>query len=65
MQKRNSRIFGWRPKAWLPACHYNSICTTVGAFCITSTWLQFVGLVLILEGLIVSIERCWPKEERP
>lgn len=57
--------FGWRPRPWLPAAHYNSICTTIGALLITETWPQFMGLVLILEGIIVSIERCWPKGERP
>jgi hypothetical protein len=32
---------------------------------VSTTVKQFVGLVLLSESVLVTIERCWPREERP
>lgn len=60
------RVFG-QPAATfgLPNYAYNSICVIVGSLLLTDTWAQSIGLILVLEAFLVSIERCWPEEERP
>jgi hypothetical protein len=57
--------FGYDPTKSLPTFVYNSIMATVGAALLAHDWTTFFGLVLLMESIIVSIERCWPKGERP
>lgn len=63
--KSKNKIFGFTPTGKIPAYAYNSVMVLIGAYLLSDTWQQFFGLVFVLEAIIVSIERCWPKEERP
>ena len=57
-------LFGYSPID-APAWVYNSAIGTIGAAFYADTLAHFVGIVLILESVLVSVERCWPKSERP
>ena len=56
------KVFGFVPTKSLPRWTYNSLCTTMGAAFYTDSLPHFIGLVLILEGILVSLEPLWPKE---
>lgn len=58
------RVFGFIP-SFIPTWAYNSIIAGAGCFIVADTLSQAFGLWLILESLLVSIERCWPDGERP
>lgn len=58
-------FFGQSPTPNMPTWVYNSMIGIGGAFLYTDSWFHFFGLVLMLESVLVSIERCWPKAERP
>lgn len=58
------RIFGFVPTD-LKASTYNSLIAVVGAILYADTWAQTFGLIFMIEAVLVSIERCWPENERP
>lgn len=64
MSKVLSYVFGYVPTYW-PTWAYNSFIGLSGCWMIADNVGHFIGYSLILESLIVSIERCWPKGERP
>ncbi len=64
MRKLIDKVFGFSPDD-LPTYAYNSIVLIIGAFCITHTLSDFLGVVFIGEAFLASIERCWPKSELP
>lgn len=39
---------------------YNSVTALIGAWLMTDTFSHFIGLVLLMESLHVTIEGCWP-----
>lgn len=48
----------WRPTD-MKRSSWNSVCVLLGAACYADTLAQFVGIVLLMEALLVSIEGCW------
>ena len=62
-----NKFFGQGPKGLfgLKVSTYNSLMGVVGAFAYADTIPKTIGLILMVEAVLVSIERCWPKEERP
>jgi hypothetical protein len=44
---------------------YNSLCALAGSIAYADTWTQALGLILLSEAVLVTIERCWPRGERP
>ena len=41
---------------------YNGVVATIGCFLYTETFTQFIGLLLIAECFMVTVEACWPKD---
>ena len=59
------KLFGFSPMQSLPTYAYNSLCGAIGCWLLTDTMPHFIGAILILEAVLVSLERTWPKGERP
>lgn len=62
--KMINSLFGWTPTC-LKASTYNSLCGIAGCALLADSIPQFVGYALVLEAILVSVERCWPENERP
>ena len=57
-----STIFlGWYdPLSWKRST-YNSVLLLLGAIFVANSLTQFIGIVLIGEAFLVTIEGCWTK----